>query len=293
VFPASFEYVSAHSLDEAGAALAEHGGDARVLAGGQSLIPAMRFRLARPAVLVDINRIADLDYLHEQDGSLRIGALCRDYAIETSDLIRDRYALIDDVSRVVADPIVRHLGTVVGSICHNDPAGDWATAALASRAEMVVRGPGGDRVVPIDDFIVDSFETAVEDGEMAIEARFPSPEAHTSGAYYKIERKVGDFATASAAVQVRLGDDGSVSEAGVALAAAGPVALRVTAAEEALRGQKPSAAVIAAAGEAARAAASPGADQRGGVEYKKDMARVLVERALRTAFTRLGVEVPA
>ena len=291
VFPASFDYVRARSLDEALSALVEHDGDARVLAGGQSMIPAMRFRLARPPVLVDINGIAGINYLTERDGSLCLGATCRDYALEVSPLIRQKYSLLDDVSKVVADPIVRHLGTVVGSICHNDPAGDWSTTALASRAHVVVRGKDGERVVPIDDFLVDSFETAVKDGELAIEVRFPIVNGKTAGAYKKIERKVGDFATASAAVQLTLAADGTIAEAGVALAAAGPTAIRVASAEAALRGKTPDAAAIKTAGDAAREASQPGADARGSVEYKKDMAGVLVERGLRTALDRLGVKL--
>ena len=288
MFPASFDYVRASSLDEAVAALAEHDGEARVLAGGQSLIPAMRFRLARPPMLVDINGLKDLAYLEERDGYLRLGATCRDYAVEVSDLVK-RYSLLNDVSKLVADPIVRHMGTVVGSICHNDPAGDWGTTALAARAQMVIRGKSGERVVAIDEFLVDSFETAVADGEMAIEVRFPLVNGSTAGAYKKLERKVGDFATASAAVQLTMAGDGTVAEAGIALGAAGPTPIRVGAAEAALRGKVPDAAAIKAAGDAAREASDPQPDLRGSAEYKKDMAGVLVERGIRTALDRLGV----
>lgn len=290
MFPASFDYVRARSLDEAVAVLAEHDGEARVLAGGQSLIPAMRFRLARPPVLVDINGLTDLGYLEEREGYLRMGATCRDYAVEVSDVVKQRYSLLDDVSRLVADPVVRHMGTVVGSICHNDPAGDWGTTALASRAQIVIRGKAGERVVAIDDFLIDSFETAVADGEMAIEVRFPVVNGSTAGAYKKLERKVGDFATASAAVQLTMAADGTVAEAGIALGAAGPTPIRVSAAEAALEGKVPDAAAIKAAGDAARAASDPQPDLRGSAEYKKDMAGVLVERGIRTALDRLGVK---
>ena len=289
MFPASFDYVRASSLDEAVAVLAEHDGEARVLAGGQSLIPAMRFRLARPPMLVDINGLKDLAYLEERDGYLRLGATCRDYAVEVADVVK-RYSLLNDVSKLVADPIVRHMGTVVGSICHNDPAGDWGTTALAARAQMVIRGKSGERVVAIDEFLVDSFETAVADGEMAIEVRFPLVNGSTAGAYKKLERKVGDFATASAAVQLTMAGDGTVAEAGIALGAAGPTPIRVGAAEAALRGKVPDAAAIKAAGDAAREASDPQPDLRGSAEYKKDMAGVLVERGIRTALDRLGVK---
>ncbi|HEX3466967.1 MAG TPA: xanthine dehydrogenase family protein subunit M [Candidatus Elarobacter sp.] len=289
MFPAPFDYHRPDSLDEAMSLLARYGGDARVLAGGQSLIPAMRFRLARPAVLIDINRLADLAYLREDGGALAIGAIARDAALERSDVIATSYALIADASAVVADPVVRQTGTVVGSLCHNDPSGDWGVAALAGRAQLVIRGKDGTRTVSIDDFLVDSFTTAVGDGEMALEVRFPKPGARTSGCYQKIERKVGDFATSCAGVQVTLGDDGSVAEAGVAIGAAGATAVRVAGAESALRGLKPSKDAIRAAGDAARKLADPSADNRGSVEYKKDMAGVLVERALLGAFERLGV----
>jgi carbon-monoxide dehydrogenase medium subunit len=290
LFPAPFEYKRAHSADEAAALLGLHGGDARVLAGGQSLIPAMRYRLARPAVLVDINPVEEFSYIREAEGELRIGALGRDAALESLAFIAERYALIADVSRVVADPVVRQMGTVVGSLCHNDPAGDWSVAALAARAQVVVRGSGGARVIGIDEFLVDSYTTAVAEGELALEVRFPTPGARTSGAYAKIERKVGDFATAAAAVQLTLDADGTIAEAGVAIGAAGPMALRVAAAEALLRGAAPSREAIAAAADAARALADPMADTRGSAEFKKDMAGVVVARALASALKRLGVE---
>ncbi|HEX3551325.1 MAG TPA: xanthine dehydrogenase family protein subunit M [Candidatus Elarobacter sp.] len=290
MFPAPFEYHRAASVDETIALLGQYGADARILAGGQSLIPAMRFRLARPSVLVDINAIADLAYLRETDGVLAIGAMTRDAALESSPLIGSDYALLADTSALVADPVVRQSGTVVGSLCHNDPAGDWAVTALAARAEIAVRGGGGARVVPIDAFLVDSFTTAVGEGEMALEVRFPTPPPRTSGAYQKIERKVGDFATASAAVQVTLAEDGTIAAAGVAIGAAGPTALRVAAAEALLRGAKPARELLRAAGDAARALADPAPDNRGSADYKKDMAGVLVARALAVALGRLGVE---
>lgn len=288
MFPAPFEYQRAHSTEEAVAALADHGADARVLAGGQSLIPAMRFRLARPPVLVDINPVKELAYLRESDGHLAAGAAARDFAIEVAPFIAQRYHLIADASMLIADPVVRQMGTVVGSLCHNDPAGDWPAVALASRASLVLRNAKGTRVVPIDDFIVDSYTTAVADGEMAVEVRFPTPGDRTSGSYQKIERKVGDFATASAAAQVTLAD-GTVTAAGVSIGALGATAMRVAAAEKLLVGNKPSKDLIAAAAREAEKLADPSADNRGSVEYKKAMAGVLVRRALTSAFERLGV----
>ncbi|GIW24648.1 xanthine dehydrogenase family protein subunit M [Meiothermus sp.] len=291
MIPAAFEYKRPMSLEEALSHLAEHGLDARVLAGGQSLIPAMRYRLAQPAVLVDINKIPNLGYMQEENGMLHIGALVRDTDVEFDKNIQAKYHLISDVSMVVADPIVRYRGTVVGSLCHNDPSGDWAAAAIAARAQMVIQGKNGARVESIDQFLVDSFATSIGEGEMAVEARFPSPNSLTSGAYEKIERKVGDYATAAAAVQLELNPDGTIKEVGIGITAVAHMALRVAEGEKILRGQKPSLELIRAAAEEARKIADPTPDARGSAEYKKDMARVLVGRGLIKALKRLNVVV--
>lgn len=291
MIPAAFEYLRAHTADEAFAFLQQHGAEARVLAGGQSLVPAMRFRLARPAVLVDINSLDDLSYVRIDGKGLSVGAIARDADIERAAWITDRrWGLIHDLSRVVADPVVRQMGTLVGSLCHNDPAGDWPAAALAARAAVVVRGKDGTRRVNIDEFLVDSYTTATGEGEMALAAEFPMPDDRTAGSYQKVERKVGDFATAAAAVQISLNADGTIREAGVALSAAGPCAVRVDDAERLLAGQKPSAELIRAASDAAWHRSAPQADLRGSVEYKKHLAGVLVSRGLRQAFARLGVQ---
>jgi carbon-monoxide dehydrogenase medium subunit len=272
--------------------LQKHGADARVLAGGQSLIPAMRFRLARPAVLVDINEIGDLNLLRVNGGALEIGATARDINVERAPWTTERrWSLLHDVSRVVADPVVRQMATVVGSLCHNDPAGDWTTAALAARATVVVRGKAGTRTVLIDDFLIDSFTTAIGEGEMALAVHVPVPDDRTAGSYQKVERKVGDFATAAAAVQVSLNADGTIRAAGIALSAAGPCATRVDEAERGLIGQKPTADLVRAAGEAASRRSSPQADLRGSVEFKKNLAGVLVARGLRQALGKLGVQL--
>jgi carbon-monoxide dehydrogenase medium subunit len=291
VIPAAFDYIRADSADDALAQLQRFGGDARVLAGGQSLIPAMRFRLARPAVLVDINALADLDYIRVDGSALTLGAIARDSAVERAAWIGDRrWSLLADVSRVVADPVVRQMGTVVGSLCHNDPSADWPAVALAARAEIVIRGAGGERTVPIDDFLVDSFTTAVAEGEMALAVRFPVSDDRTAGSYQKVERKVGDFATAAAAVQLSLDAAGAVRAAGIALSSAGPCAVRVTEAEALLVGQKPTPDRLRAAADAASKKSDPQGDLRGSVEYKKNLAGVLVARGLRQALTRLGVQ---
>lgn len=291
MFPAAFDYVRAETAEDALAQLQQHGSEARILAGGQSLIPAMRFRLARPSVLVDINPARELGRVQLDATLLRIGATARDVAIERAPWIGEtKWSLLHDVSRVVADPIVRQMGTVVGSLCHNDPAGDWCPTALAARASVVVLGKGGARTVGIDDFLVDSFTTAVQEGELATSVQFPVPDDRTAGAYLKVERKVGDYATAAAAVQVSLDASGKIRQCGIALSAAGPCAVRVAEAESLLVGQKPSAALLQAAGEAATRQSDPQADLRGSVEYKKNLAGVLVTRGLRQALARLGVE---
>ncbi|WP_425145827.1 FAD binding domain-containing protein [Deinococcus sp.] len=291
MFPVSFEYVRAHSAEEALAALVQHGGDARVLAGGQSLIPAMRYRLARPVVLVDIGDLSELNTLTEEGGHLHIGATLRDAALEFTPWINQRYSLLSDVSRVVADPVVRHMGTVVGSVCHNDPSGDWTAAALAARAILTVRGAGGDREVQIDDFLIDAFTTAVQDGELAVSMRLPTPGARTQGSYQKIERKVGDYATCAAAVQLTLDEGGLISAAGVAITAAATTAVRVKKAEAMLVGQRPSLHLLQEAALEASILSTPVADARGSVAYKKDMARVLVLRGLKQSLERLNAGV--
>lgn len=290
MIPAAFDYIRARTSDEALAHLQRHGADARVLAGGQSLIPAMRFRLARPAFLIDINALADLAGIRVDGAALTMGAIARDSDVERAPWIGERrWSLLHDVSRIVADPVVRQMGTVVGSLCHNDPSGDWPAAALAARAEVVVRGTAGTRTVAIDDFLVDSFTTAVAEGEMALAVRFAVPDDRTAGSYQKVERKVGDFATAAAAVQVSLDGSGAIRQAGVALSAAGKCAVRVAEAERLLAGQKPTAELIRAASDAAARQSAPQADLRGSVEYKKHLAGVLVGRGLREALSRLGV----
>lgn len=290
MFPAQFTYERASSEDEAFAALAKYGSDARILAGGQSLIPAMRYRLARPAVLIDINPINALDYIEERDGNLCVGATARDYALEVSPQIRTQYELLAAASKVIADPVVRQTGTLVGSLCHNDPAGDWPVAALAAHAKVVVRGTAGTREVSADDFIVDSFTTAVGEGEMAIEVRFPKPPPLTYGAYHKIERKVGDFATACAGVQLTFDASGRVARAGIAIGAVGAKALRVADGEMMLTGNVPTEELIGEVMNAAKRIADPVADNRGSVEYKREMAGVLVGRALRDACRLSGLQ---
>lgn len=283
MIPAAFDYVAPRSLAEAVELLQRHGPDAKVIAGGQSLIPAMKFRLMSPKVLVDIGRISDLAYMNEDQGSLRIGALTRHADLEHSPLIRERYPLLAAAARVVADPVVRNLGTVAGSLAHADPAGDWGAAMMAARAQVVIAGPKGERTVGIDEFLVDTFTTALGPDEVLAEVRVPTPGPRSGGSYLKIERKVGDFATVAVGVQVALDGTGRCASAGIGLCAVGPITLRARQAEEWLRGKELTPEVIARAGEFAAEASDPGSDTRGPAEYKRDMVRVLTARALREA----------
>lgn len=288
MFPAAFDYVAPTTLDQALSILSSYGPDAKILAGGQSLIPAMRFRLIAPKVLVDINRIGGLNFLEESDGWLRLGALVRHRDLEASELIRSRYPLLADTAAVVADPIVRNLGTVAGSLAHADPAGDWGAALLAAGAEVLVSGPRGERRVPLGGFFTGPLVTVLQPDEIVTEVRVPVPGPREAGAYLKLERKVGDFAVVAVGVQVVLDETGVCRRAGIGLCAVGPTSLRAAAAEEWLVGKMPDEAVIGRAGELAAAASSPADDTRGPAEYKRDMVRVLTVRALRRALARIG-----
>ena len=287
MIPGQFEYHAPSTLDEALALLAEHGSDARVLAGGQSLIPLMKLRLASPAVLIDLNGVDSLSGIEEQDGQLRIGAMTRHSALERSELIGSRYPLIADAAAVIADPLVRNRGTTGGSLAHADPAGDLGSVMTALGAEVVVSGPGGERTLPIDELLLGPFMTTLEEGEILTEVRVPQPAERSGGAYEKLERKVGDFATAAVAVQLTR-ENGSCASIGIGLTAVGPTTIRASEAEDALRGGSLDEDALRAAAALAAAASDPAADLRGSEEYKRDMVRVLTLRALRRAIERAG-----
>lgn len=287
MIPGQFDYHSPTSLDEAVALLERLGDDAKILSGGQSLIPAMRFRLALPAHLVDINGIGGLSYVREDGDRLRIGALTRESELEDSELVRERYPLLADTARVIADPLVRNLATVGGNIAHADPANDHPATLLAYGAEVVARGPAGERTIAIDDFFTGLFENALEAGEILTEIRVPAPRPGSGGAYVKLERKVGDFAISAVAVQLTV-DGGRIADARVALTNVSPAPMRSSGAEEALRGATPDDDVLEAAGAAAAAECDPSADLRGSVDYKRDITRVLTKRAVRRAVERAG-----
>jgi carbon-monoxide dehydrogenase medium subunit len=286
MIPAPFDYHAPQTLDEALGLLARHGDQAKVLSGGQSLLPLLKLRLGSAGHLVDIGRIPGLEYVKEEDGWLKIGGRTRESAIEHSDLVRRKLPLLADTAAVIADPLVRNLATVGGNLAHGDPANDHPATMLALRAEVVATGPQGTRTIPIDDFFAGLFATALAPDEILTEIRIPLPPPRSGGAYLKLERKVGDFATAAAAVQLTLGEGGEVARAGIALTNAGPTPVRAAAAERFLTGKQPTGEAVTEAARLAAAAAAPSADRRGAVEYKREMARVLTARALRRAIQR-------
>ena len=286
MIPAAFEYHAPSTIGEATALLAKLGEDAKVLSGGQSLIPLMKLRLASPAHLVDINAIPGLSGIREADGFLRIGALTRESDLEESEIVRTRYPLLHDTSKVIADPIVRNLATVGGNLAHGDPANDHPATMLALGAEIVAVGPKGERRMPIATFFTGPFETGLKPDEILVEIRVPVPAARSGGAYLKLERKVGDFATAAVAVQVTHGANGACEQAGIGLTNVGLTPIKATKAEASLKGKALDESAIKQASELAAQAAEPSADLRGSVEYKKDLVRILTARALRKAAER-------
>ncbi|HYS01760.1 MAG TPA: xanthine dehydrogenase family protein subunit M [Candidatus Eisenbacteria bacterium] len=283
MLPAAFEYATPGTLDEALALLDQHADDGKVLAGGQSLIPLLKLRLASPAFLIDINRVPGLDTLEERDGALVIGALVRHKTAERSSLLANRYAVLAEAAPQVADPLVRNRGTLAGSLAHADPSGDWGSVMLAVDAEFVLRSRGGSRTVKARDFFNGPFSTVLQPNEILTEIRIPARRGPTGGAYLKLERKVGDFATVGVAIHLQM-DDGKVREAGIALTAVGPQNIQATEAEAALKGQTLNDNVIKKAGQLAAKAAAPRADLRGSEAYKRNVVRVFTERGLKRAY---------
>lgn len=286
MIPGPFEYHAPTSLDEALALLAEYGEDAKVLAGGQSLIPLMRFRLAQPARLIDLRRVPGLGYIEQDNGRLRIGAMTREAALDRSPLIAERYPLLAETAAMIADPLVRNLATVGGNLAHADPANDHPAAMLAYRAELRVSGPRGARSVAIDDFFAGPFTTVVEPDELLTEIRIPMPGARSGGAYEKLERKVGDYAVAAAAVQLTLAEDGTVTQAGLATTNVSFELQRCADAEAALVGRVPDDEAIREAAYLAAQAANPTGDLRGPADYKRAVTRTVTRRALTRAVER-------
>jgi carbon-monoxide dehydrogenase medium subunit len=288
MIPPPFEYLRPKTIPEALAFLKQHGDSAKILSGGQSLIPMMKLRLARPAYIVDLNRIAGLSYIKEDGGFLKIGGLTREAELESSPLVRSKYPLLMDTAAVIADPQVRNLATIAGNLAHGDPANDHPATMIALGAQLVATGSKGERVIPVESFFVSLFTTALEQGEILTEIRIPVPPTKSGGAYVKVERKVGDFATAAVAVQLTLDDKGAVQKAGIGLTNVGATPLKAKKAEDFLRGKKPDAATIAQAAQLAADDAQPSSDLRGPAEYKKGLVKELAKRAISRALERAG-----
>ncbi len=282
MYPARFEYHAPASVEEALELLERYGDEAKVLAGGQSLIPLMKLRFASPRALVDINRIQGLDSIQEDNGFLAIGALVRHKDCEHSDALQGRYGVLGDAAPQISDPIVRNRGTVVGSLTHADPQGDWGSALMAAGAQLQVVSSGGTRTIPLDELFQGPFTTSLQPNEIATAVQVPDPGARAGGTYLKLERKVGDYATVGVAVHLSF-DNGTVGRAGIALTAVGPRNLRAETAEAALAGAELNDDTIKAAAELAAEAAQPHSDERGSADYKRSVVRVFTERGLRKA----------
>jgi carbon-monoxide dehydrogenase medium subunit len=281
MIPPPFDYHAPQTLGEAVDLLGRWRDEAKLLSGGQSLLPMLKLRLAQPAHLVDIGRIPGLEYVEEKDGVLAIGGRTREAMLERSELVRSRYPLLSDTAAVIADPVVRNLATEGGHLAHGDPA-----AMIALGARVVATGPRGQREIAVEDLFTGLFATALAPDEILTEIRVPKPPPRSGGAYEKLERKVGDFATAAAAVQLTLSAKGEVERAGVGLTNAGPTPVKAREAERFLAGRRLDDEAVAEAARLAAKAANPTADRRGSVEYKREMARVLTARALRRAAAR-------
>jgi carbon-monoxide dehydrogenase medium subunit len=282
--PAAFEYERATSLEGAIASLQRLGPEARVIAGGHSLLPMMKLRLANPEHLIDINDLTELEFIRQDGGEIRIGALTRHVDLLKSELLAEHYPVFRDAEHVIADPVVRNRGTIGGSLCQADPAEDLSAVCSAVKAKVVIRGAEGERVVSMEDFHVGPYMTAVQSGEILTEIRL-GVRPGAGSAHEKVERRAGDWAIAAASAAVWL-HGGTIADAGIALSAVGLTTIHLTRAEELLRGKAPSDDVFEQAGKIASEDCSPGADGRGPIDYKRHLAGVLTQRALRRATAR-------
>ena len=285
MYPAAFDYRAPTSLDEALSILKQKGEDAKVMAGGQSLIPLLKLRFSRPELLVDLGRIQGLNSVQKADGHMSVGALVRHVDLERHGDLGSLSTLMNETAHWVADPLVRNRGTLVGSVCHADPAGDWGSTLLALDATIVARSAAGERMLKADGFFTGPLTTALNADEVVTEVRIPIPKGRAGGSYLKLERKVGDFATVGVAVQVELDGD-RIARAGIGLTAVGPRNIRAADAEQTLRGKQATDEAFAEAGRLAAAAAEPNDDIRGSAEYKRDVVRIFVQRGLKTAVQR-------
>lgn len=286
MYPAPFQYSAPTTIDEATSLLADLGDEGRVLAGGQSLLPMMKLRLAAPAHLVDINGVSGLADV-TVNGHLQIGALVRHADIVGNPIVDAASPLMAATAPWVADPLVRNRGTVCGSVAHCDPEGDWNSVMLALGGEVVARGPNGERTIPIGEFLVDFFTNSLQAGEMVTAVRVPVADSRTGGSYLKLERKIGDYATVGVATHLRLGDDGKIAEAGIGLTSVGSKNIKATDAEQMLVGSEPSADLFAEAARSAASAADPVSDVRGPADYKRAVVRAYAERGLSEAMNQI------
>lgn len=282
MLPARFEYHRPESLEEALALLDQHGDDAKILAGGMSFIPLMKLRFAAPGHVVDIGRLAELQGLDESDGWLRVRAVTRHNELASSEIVARGYPAMATAAPLIADPIVRNMGTIGGSLAHADPAGDWGSVMLALGAQVVARSSRRERTIPVAELFESTFTTVLQPNEVLTEVRVPQPAARSGGTYLKLERKVGDFATVGVAVQLSL-DDGHIAQAGIGLTAVGPTNLKATEAEAALRGAEPTEQAFEEAARRAATVAQPMSDVRGSAEYKRHVVEVYVRRGLARA----------
>ena len=286
MIPPPFEYLSPNQVSEAISLLQKHGEEAKILAGGHSLIPAMKLRFAMPEYLIDISGIDGLEYIREEDGQLKIGAMTRESSLEESNLIKDNYPLLLDTVKMIADPQVRNMATVGGNLAHGDPANDHPATMIALRASIAVEGPNGRREIGIDDFFPDFFTTALEDNEILTEIRIPASQPGSGGAYQKIERKVGDYAAAAVACQLSLEADGKIQQIGIGLTNVGPVPIRSVGAEGNLRGKTPDDSLIQESGRLAAEECNPVDDLRGSADYKRDLVNELTQRSIKISIER-------
>jgi aerobic carbon-monoxide dehydrogenase medium subunit len=285
MYPAAFDYQSPATLGEALGVLAERGDDAKVMAGGQSLIPLLKLRFSQPALVVDIGRLSGLKDIKRDDGHVRIGALVRHVDVERSKELAQLVPLMVEAVHWIADPLVRNRGTLVGSVCHADPSGDWGSIMLALNAELVAQSKTGERVIPIDGFFQGPFTTTLRPDEVVTAIRVPLPSGAAGGSYHKLERRVGDFATVAVSVQIEL-DGRKVKKAGIGLTSVGATNLKAKQAEKALVGHELNDQLIAEAARQAAAESEPKDDNRGTAAYKKDVVRVFVQRGLKAALAR-------
>lgn len=286
MIPPGFEYYAPTTISEATALLKQHGPEAKILSGGMSLIPLMKLRLATPRCIIDINRIPNLAYIREADGFLKIGALTRESDLERSDLVRSKYPILSDTASTIGDPLVRNMATVAGNLAHGDPANDHPATMLALGAQVVAVGPKGERRIPVSSFFTGILSTALNPDELLTEILIPIPPPGSGGAYLKLERKVGDFATAAVAVQLTIGAGGACERVGIGLTNAGPTPIKAEKAESVLRGKKIDDEAIRQAAQLASEESDPKSDLRGPAEYKRDLVRVLTARVIRRGLER-------